>query len=398
MKKVLELLLLILMICNLTACNARLSIKKIDDYDSIMSDNTNDPKPDDDPKKDVAPEYEGFLSIGGVYDRAEDFFGNYAYAERDTQAFFVDANGKESLTPKLNSIAFKDDRFILSADDSLTLKHVSKGVLIQGSYDRIDYSGSTALAFKDGLCKVYRDAQKISEISRTDVSIIAENAIKIGADDIRIYNLDLTPIKIGTYYVAYPQENGPTLIIDQQTGLFGYALSDGTVIRGPQYVLAEVFHNGFGIAMSFAQGKLQYHILDENGERHRSDIKPFPFNDDYFVTKSPAGEYALMNRDFEIVDIPSTIVPLHNRVYNGYIIDADTNRIYSLKKREFIEMGYTRILALENTDFICANADGTFDLRDKNFRLIIANKSLISFAHGIYRFSEGGKYFYKLRL
>lgn len=417
------------------ACSHKKESTQIPDYLDIMSgtesgdqntsdtpsvsdktENTDDnsdnskPAPDDDetPKppvddsenqRPIPPTLSGFRSIGTVYDRAIDFFGKHTLAVYNGKTILLDDQGAEAAWEKDVDYEFRQDRYIVTEGKNKKLMDLEGNVIVEGEFSDIQYDGSTIVASDETYTYIFRDSERIGSPTVRRFQIIRDGWLQEVFDEdseeqpacAYNYNLELQPYTIENCIVQSPAVRDMTLLYDEDSGMFGYAKGD-TVVIEPKFVMANDFSDGYACVIQLNNNfQLENCLIDETGSYiTQTTLALTLVYDGYYFTyhneENGPVTYTLHDFTDKVFDLPDGLIPYNDRVYNGYIIDEERNRVYSLDKKDYLPLTYAEITPTDDGLFIAKDTNGKYSLRTSEFETLIDNQEEISYAYGIYRF------------
>lgn len=393
---------LALCLCMCVGCANKTNVQKVPDYVHIMSDITQDNEPitpDNpiDPPIEELPEkppaLDGFETIGYLYDEATDFFGEYAWVQRDGKTMLLHCDGEEYAYTG-EKVAFRQDKYITTDGETLRLCDVRKGVLLEGIYDRTEYDGNTALAIRGRRIYVFEDGKQTAQTAALELAIVRDGWL-CDADGC-IYDLYLQKQTVGDYDVVYPDTEG-ILTIRDAAGKYGYAYADRTVFVRPRFAFADRFVNGYAIAKLQNGKNLDYCILNRQGDvLTQTSMTVYPHSDGYFFCerKTDSGsQFVLYTQDMQAVALPDGLIPYNMRVYGDYVIDLSRNRVFSLQQNAYLPLDYISIQPID-CGFILAMPDRSYSLFSPDFSPLLSHYAHISFSHNRFKLSIDNSSFF----
>lgn len=356
------------------------------------------PPPEEDPFVDIA----GYVKRPGRYTYATDFFGAYAYAERDGLSFLIDRNGAETPCNNLRDLEIRQDKYVIVANGGLELRKVTGEVLLGGDYTKIEFDGDTILAFTESQCYIYEVSDLAVPVSVADsvqVTIVRDGYLRIDGKAAlydrtqKLYSFSYTdPVLGGTtkYQIASPENNG--VITIYKKGNYGYAAVDGSWIVDAQYIQAAPFCDGFGVVSDLRgynlvyddRGEIVYEGLGEMGE---DGYTPIYYQSGYTLLKN-GGSYCTVRSG---IITRLEFAPLNERIYNGYLVHPD-GKIYSLATGEYIPAATTAVIP-QDEYFICKTSNGVC-LWDMDLREFFSGATDIRCGRGWILIEQDGRFAY----
>lgn len=156
--------------------------------------------------------------------------------------------------------------------------------------------------------------------------------------------------------------------------------------------MANDFSDGYACVIQLNNNfQLENCLIDETGSYiTQTTLALTLVYDGYYFTyhneENGPVTYTLHDFTDKVFDLPDGLIPYNDRVYNGYIIDEERNRVYSLDKKDYLPLTYAEITPTDDGLFIAKDTNGKYSLRTSEFETLIDNQEEISYAYGIYRF------------
>ena len=408
-------LLIILSLC-FAGCNAHFSLyAEIPDYEKVIEGvsslpekgESKPPEADDpnvgeepgDPMIPVdLPVIDGYKLITEQGFETVSSFGNNSYSsvEIDGERFLVDKAGKVCPSPSdLTRLIY--DKYIFEEHGYKGVKNVYGKVLIEASYGKIDICGKTVLASNSEIARVFDTSMTdaagnvmlVCETSRSRFSSLSLYAEDLVAMDGIICGLNLRPRTYDNFEVI-GEIDGFAVVVDK-TGLFGYY---DTVKRRlnvrPKYVSASLFLNGYATVAETFGGETM--VIDTEGkEVLRVDGRTYGFYDGYMCIEDETGFLKVFDSEFNDTRLRFTDVQ-GKRVYNGYIIDSEKRKLYSVLKREYVSSTFSDIIPSKG-GFILKTG-GRAELIDFDMNLLCEADDILADGDMLCIQKNGRYYFY----
>lgn len=204
-----------------------------------------------------------------------------------------------------------------------------------------------------------------------------------------ICGLNLRPRTYDNFEVI-GEIDGFAVVVDK-TGLFGYY---DTVKRRlnvrPKYVSASLFLNGYATVAETFGGETM--VIDTEGkEVLRVDGRTYGFYDGYMCIEDETGFLKVFDSEFNDTRLRFTDVQ-GKRVYNGYIIDSEKGKLYSVLKREYVSSTFSDIIPSKG-GFILKTG-GRAELIDFDMNLLCEADDILADGDMLCIQKNGRYYFY----
>lgn len=367
------------------------------------------------------PAYEGLVNLyESVFDLAADFFGVYAYVERDGKPFLLDLGGNLLEISENNPIFHStmsditvenvvyDRAIVRDRNGFLGIADLAGGQLTGFLYRSVEIDKNAAIGRAAGYTDVYLNDVLLYRLETENVRLWSARFLNVDGAGVELESG--LPLTVGGYPVFHPPSDGRILFYAPDSYLFGYAdARTGEPVIPPRYLAGSDFYGGAACVYEpdpYGESGIGYpKILDKRGgvlfdfSSYRGRYLPDALRvhflyEDYIVFEAEAngrpetgllrftrgGADALVLSEARVLE--DDVRPYGGRVYGGYLVDRDIGRFYDVSSRSFAAGEYESILPYENL-FLARRKAADYTLLDAGLKPVIERCASISHAYGI---------------
>ena len=369
----------------------------------------------------AAEKYPGLQNIGEYkFDAAKVFFGNYAYAERNSQGYLIDRDGNctkidkssENTSPDIVLEGVRYDKLLVKSNEKYGVILLNGKILLDTVYDRIEIKGNVVAGYDGKYITVYVGLDKKFEVEGCNFSILSETLVQIDSDIRYVENGEIATI--GAYRIWDASSEGTVLVADSSNKLGFCSYPDGKTLIAPQYFTASSFSEGIACVAKYKPDYehaifYDYHLLidDKNSvifdfsvfkEKYLpSEITVYPRMDNHCVVKFSTtvnhyGAIRFASNDTEYFKLDYE--PAGYRFYGNNYIIRESGALFSTDVNAIISGKYSKVEPICGSLFLANSDAGTFSILDKKFNVIVEECESVDFYENTLLIKKNSTYAY----
>ena len=361
------------------------------DYDSFLAGFTKLPNPANSPEPVTFPVIDGFTPLFDVYfDYGQDFAEGGALAVENEVTYLLQSDGTRRVT---NLDLFENtvygERVVRKEGTLFGVYDLNGDEILPPVFERVESIGGTVLAVRGDIACALSAAGRAEKQFRQFAHLADENFILC---DEEICDLQFNAQSVqGFAYMNVPSE-GMVPVSHPQSGLIGYADTEGNIVIEPQFLRVEQFNEGSAVV---EEEDYTNAVIDKSGKRlYRTDTAVLCSQYDGVRCFICNGVYGVMNADFEEILPPSLRYVKNERAYGHFLIVKRENAegFYSLQTQAYEAFSFDDIEPRGDM-FLCKTED-SYSILDCDLTVLTSNCDSLAYNGNVLTVRKNGKVAY----